>query len=407
MKYIGILKCGLAVLLLVLAGCGGGSSSSSTPVDVTPLPQTTKITGIASKGLIGGGTVTAYKIINSAVSDVISSGTTGANGSYSLDLGTYTGPVLFEISGGTYTDEATGNPTTIPVTAPLHAVVSSVTGITSVAAITPLTELAYQLAGSILTATAINNANQQVSSIFKVYDVIKVLPVSPTKIVLDALPSSIQGQDQRDYTLVLATLSQVSSTKGLSVAETVNYLKNNISGAVLTTVAATALQDAAAAYFNPSNTKNTTGVTDPASTNLVYIGAKQVSVKLSTTGTIPNGNAIKGMQFEIDLPSGVSVKSDTSGVLANAQISGVAPTETSMLVGNTSGSKLSISFVNNSGIATGEFVTLVFDVANNVSIPTIGSFFIPTGYKVTDLVRDSGTVSLSAVSIFVSSVTNK
>lgn len=411
MKYIGILKSGMVILMLFLVGCGGGGgdgdASPSTPSVVTIQTPTTKINGIASKGPINAGIVSAYKIANSAKGDLIVSSATGADGLYSLDLGAYTGPVLLEISGGTYTDEATGK--IISVATPLHAVVSSASGTVS-AAITPFTELAYQLIGYTLTPAAIDSGNKQVSDILKIYDIIKTQPVSPIKSMLDALPTTIQGQDQRDYTLAIATFSQVVSTQNMSVADTISYLKNNISSSALTTTAATVIQNAAATFFSPTNTNNKTGVTDISSTNLIYIGAKQVIVKLSTIGTIPNGNSIKGMQFEFNLPAGVSVKSDANGVLASYLLaSGVAPTSTSMIFGNTiTGSKLSISFLNNSGIAAGEFATLTCDVAYNSTIPTIGSFSISSGYKVEDLILNSGTINLSAVVVIaVSSVTVK
>jgi hypothetical protein len=410
MKYVGIMKLGMVLCLLTLVGCGGGGgSSSTTPVGDTPQIQTTKINGTASKGPIIGGTVTAYKIVNNAKGDFIVSGPTGAGGSYSLDLGSYAGPVLLEISGGTYTDEATGNTTaTIPVAAPLHAVVSSATGTVSVA-ITPLTDIAYQLAGSTLTAAAIDSANKQVSDVFNVSDIIKTQPVLPTKSTLDALPTTTQGQDQRDYTLALAAFSQVASTQSTSVADTVSYLKNNISGSTLGDTAATVVQNAVSTYFSPSNTKNTTGVTDPSSTNLVSIGAKQVIVKLSTAGTIPNGSSIKGIQFELNLPTGVSVKSDSSGVLASYLLtSGVALTATTPYIsGNITGNKMIINFINGSGISTGEFATLTCDVAYNATVPTIGNFSISAGYKIDDNIKDVGTINLSAVTISVTSLALK
>lgn len=405
MKYSGYLKSGMIFLLLALVGCGGGGGSSAGNSGGVPnQPPTTKINGIASKGPINGGTVTAYKIVNNAKGDVIVSGSTGADGSYTLDLGSYSGPVLLEISGGTYTDEATGNTnSSIPTAAPLHAVVSSASGTVSVA-ITPFTELAYQLAGTTLSSSAINSANKQVSEIFKVYDIIKIQPVSPIKSVLDALPTSIQGQDQRDYTLALALFSQVASSQGKSVADTISYLKNNISSAALSTVAAAAIQNAAATFFSVLNPNNKTGVTDFSSTNLSYIGGKQVIVKLATTGTIPSGNSIKGMQFELNLPTGVTVRSDANGVLSSYLLTGVASTSTSLLIGHSTSSKILFNFTDSNGITIGEFATLICDVSYNVTLPTSSSFSLTSGYKVVDLIANSGTVNLSAVTIAVSSV---
>lgn len=406
MKDIGIFKSGMVFLLLTLLGCGGSSSSAVTPGTGTTPAQVTKINGIASKGPINGGTVSVYKIVNNAKGDLIVSGITGPDGAYSLDVGSYSGSVLLEISGGTYTDEATGiTSATIPTAAPLHAVVAGASGTVS-AAITPLTELAYQLAGSTLTPAAIDNANKQVAGLFKVNDITKTQPVSPAQ---SSLAASSTTQAQRDYTLMLATFSQVAATKNMSVADTVSYLKSNITGSVLSAPAVTAIQEAAVEYFRASNAYNTTGVTDPSSTNLVYIVPKQILVKISTVGTIPSGNFIKGMQFEINMPAGVSVKSDSSGLLAGYLLtSGVALTASSQyIIGNITGSKLMINFVNSSGILIGEFATLTCDVADNTKMPTISSFLISSGYQVTDLTLNKGTVNLSAVTVAVSSVVGK
>lgn len=410
MKRIGIIKIGMFLLLSALVGCGGGGGGggSAPPTDPNPPAQTNKISGVASKGPIVGGTVTAYKIVNNTKGALIVSGITAVDGTYSLDLGTYSGPVLLEISGGTYTDEATG--ISKPGTT-LHAAVPNASGTIS-AAITPFTELAYQLAGpATLTSAVINSSNKRVADAFKLYDIINVLPVAPTKSVLDALPTTVQGQDRRDYTLALAAFSQVAKDKSLTVADTVTYFANNITASALSTPAATAVQNAATAFFRPQtiNTNNKTGVTDPAATNLVYIGAKKATVILSTEGTLPNGNSIKGMGFELILPAGVSVKSDVNGVLASYLLaSGMASNTTSMLTGNIAGTKLSVSFVNNTGITTGEFATLICDVAYDAAAPTVGDFSISSGYKVSDLILNGGTLNLSsAIKIVVSSVTVK
>lgn len=407
MKYFSLLKMGMIILMLSIVGCGGGNSSTTVTSGIeVPVVQSTKVSGIASKGPIIGGTVTAYKIVNNTIGELIVSGKTGADGKYSLDLGSYSGAVLFEISGGTYTDEATGASKSLD--APLHAIVSSTSGTVSVA-ITPLTELAYQImkTGTAFSITAINSANNQVASAFKVYDIIKTQPVSPSKSALDALPTSIQGQDQRDYTLALAVFSQVAATKSMTVADTVTYLQNSIvNGSLFTPAAATVIQDAAIKYFDAANLKNTTGVTDPSTTSLVYIGTRQVDVKLSTSGTT-NGNTMLGLSLDLNLPTGVSVKSGDNGVLSTYLMkSGAMATASSSIIGyNSSSSKITINFTNASGIVIGEFATLTCDVAYNVAIPSVADFSVSSA-KVTDGLVDS-TAKFSNVSIAVSGVTVK
>lgn len=397
-----IVSAALIICALSLVGCGGGgggSSSGSTP-DPPILPPTTKITGTGSKSPVSGATVTAYKIVNALKDAVLGSTKTGATGSYTLDLGTYTGPVLLEMSGGTYTDEATGNPNaTIPVGAPLRALVSNVSGTVSVA-ITPLTELACQLAGSSLNPTAIVDANSKVSSLFKVYDIISTQPVAPTSSVLNALPATIKGQDQRDYTLVLATISQIAKSQNKTVADTINYLFTNISGSKLNPAAASAVQIAAAEYFSTTNTNNKTGVTSPASTNIVLIGARKAIVKLSTSGTLLPANSVRGISFAVNLPAGITVKSDANGVLASYLS---ASSVNSTIIGNSAGSKLTINLINTDGIFLGEFANLNCDVAYDAADPVAGSFTI-TGSQVSDL-TGGNSVPLASVSVVVLGVT--
>ena len=124
---------------VILAACGGGGGT------VTP---TTSISGAAVKGPVSGATVT---VRNASSGAVLGTTTTGAGGLYSIDV-QFSGDVIIEVSGGTYNDEATGNPTTLST--PMRSVLTlgggSVTGV-----VTPLTTLAYTYAfGNSNTATA-------------------------------------------------------------------------------------------------------------------------------------------------------------------------------------------------------------------------------------------------------------
>lgn len=128
------------------------------------------------------------------------------------------------------------------------------------------------------------------------------------------------------------------------------------------------------------------------------VATTTLSKKLVTTGSLPAGITILGIQAEITLPSGVTVKSDDNGVLASSlQLSGVA-TNSSTIKGSINDNKLTIGMITTEvshGIAVGEFATLNFDVASTAPEP-LGAFTIPsvkiTGYD--SLTGD--TVELSA-----------
>ncbi len=137
----------------ILAACGGsggnGTVATATPTTpTTPAAASTTISGSAVKGPVNGATVT---VKNAATNAVLGTTTTGASGSYTLNV-PFTGDVVVEVNGGTYTDEATNAST--PLTTPLKVVVNanggSVTGV-----VTPLTTMAYTYAfGTATTPTA-------------------------------------------------------------------------------------------------------------------------------------------------------------------------------------------------------------------------------------------------------------
>lgn len=358
MKLKNLMYSGLILVALALFGCGGGGGGSNDSV------ATTKLSGVASVAPINVGTVEVFKIANGVkVTPAIASGKTDANGSYSLSWPSYSGPVLVEVSGGSYTDPATGN--TSLLAAPLRAVVPNASG-TVTAAVTPFTELAVQLAGANLTTAAIIKANGDVASMVNVDDIIKTQPLAPTANALAAATPA-----QRSYTLALAAFSQLMKDNASTIAATVTNLKSN------TAAAPALLQNAAATFFSTANGNNKSGV---------------IVKRLNTAGVLPSGSTIRGIEVTINLPSGVSVKSDNNGLLASyLQTSGSA-TASSIISGNLNGSDLKIIFADIAGIAVGEFATLYCDVASTAPA-SLGTFTI-TGVKISDVVSGN-TVDLS------------
>ena len=342
-----IIYSGLILVVLALFGCGGGGGSDAPS-------GTTKISGVASVAPINGGTVEVFKIVNGVkVTPSIASGKTDANGSYTLSWQSYSGPVLVEVSGGSYIDPASGNTSaTIPLVAPLRAVVPNASGTVS-AAVTPFTELAVQLSGANLSTAAIKN--EDVAIMFNVDDIIKTQPLAPTANALTAATPA-----QRSYTLALTAFSQIVKDRSDTVANTITSLKSN------TATAAATLQNAAATFFTRANSNNTTGV---------------IVKKLFTTGSLQDSRKILGIQAEINLPNGVSVKNDINGVLSGyLQPSGSA-TASSIISANLNGSKLIIIFADITGIAVGEFATLYCDVSSTAPVP-LGVFSINPGFKI-------------------------
>ena len=190
---ISLIFCLSCLACLVLAGCSSGSSSSGESGSYS-------ISGVASKGIINNGLVRAYAVNNDGIKGAeLGSGLTDINGQYSLDIANHNGPVIIEVTGGSYTDEATGS--TVDNNT-LRAVIPPVSSNRKVA-ITPLTEIAVQIAGSTLTLTQINNANAAVSVLIGGADVTETQPQD----INGDLSSA--SQSEKDYTMVLAAVSQM------------------------------------------------------------------------------------------------------------------------------------------------------------------------------------------------------
>ena len=101
-----------ACLAVLLAACSGGGSSSSGGGGAS-------VEGGVVKGPVTGGTVHLFRV-NTATRALTELGTstTGANGSYSVSLDGGDGPFLLVVTGGTFTDEATGATQTLGTTVP-------------------------------------------------------------------------------------------------------------------------------------------------------------------------------------------------------------------------------------------------------------------------------------------------
>src|SRR3974390_3003558 len=161
--------------VLGLGGCGGGGSgySSSGGATTPPPPADGTVGGTAVKGPVNGGTVTAYAITGGAMGSQIATAKTDASGNFSLSIGTYAGPVMLQLSGGTYTDEGTGTSMTMLSGDVMTAVMSSVAAGATVTGIqlTPLTSMAQQMAAHMtggMTDTNIPTANTDAGKYFKI-----------------------------------------------------------------------------------------------------------------------------------------------------------------------------------------------------------------------------------------------
>ena len=219
-------------LCLIFNGCGSGGGGGKT---VPTNNSFGKITGQAIKGPVSGGTVTAYAVNSGAKGAVLGTAFTDADGNYSISIGNYSGPVFLEITGGSYTDEATGTIISLPATAGLglQAVIDNVSAGSSVQhQITPLTTIAAVRAENMsggLTPSNINAANQEIGTYFGGIDIVHTKPMNP----MGSGSSSGAAQEAIDYGLILGGLSQQAQTLGLSNPMTLlGALANDLSDGI-------------------------------------------------------------------------------------------------------------------------------------------------------------------------------
>jgi len=355
-------------VLLLLAGCAGGGSSSG-PIGTGPSQSGTTISGYASKGIIKGGTVSVYapaaggdlngKILLKPATH------TDANGYYSVNLGSYSGVVVVEVSGS-YTDEATGASATISDAAPLRAaqVVSGAGGALSIA-VTPLTELATRkaLTGTVLTASSVQSANALLSNLFQ-FDVVSTQPVEPGVVAMNAA-----SQDQKNYTLTLAGISKLAASSSVESVLTSWYSDL----AATNRLSATKVNNfqAAVTSFLGDTLHNQTGVTT-APQGVTQIGNYTGTLYLATQGT--STAPIKTLTTTLTLPAGVTLKLDNAGTPL-VDVSGVANHAVAPGLNYTNPNVLVLSLVSTPGFGLGQFATITY-VAQPGSIPVAADFQI-------------------------------
>lgn len=207
---------GLSVVVsTLLVGCGGDSSAP-------PVTSAKTVSGVVSKGLVSGSTVCAFAITEGAKGAQIGNCViSDSSGHYSINLGSYAGPLLFQATGGSYINEATR--VSVALTAPLNSLLPATPTGTSMLAVTALTELAFQNANSRaggLTTTNILDATSTVQNNFGVPDIVRTMPVNALMIPADTSVA------QQTYTLALATVAQYQNTltAGTSLSTTLQTL---------------------------------------------------------------------------------------------------------------------------------------------------------------------------------------
>jgi hypothetical protein len=175
------------------------------------------MSGKVFNGAMSQGTVTAYALGNGVRGAQIASTAADAQGAFTMSLGTYAGPLMLQINGGKYTDEATGTSMMMASTDVMTAVTPSIASGATVTGmmITPLTSMAQARAQAMaggMTDANISAANRAVGNYFMTDDLLHSACMNPAV----TGSGSDATLDQRDCGIAIAAMSQYAKSLGMS-----------------------------------------------------------------------------------------------------------------------------------------------------------------------------------------------
>ena len=227
-------------------------------------------------------------------------------------------------------------------------------------------------------------------------------PNKPASIVVAANPVSGVINNQTPVTLT-ATLTPADVANGtIANGTTVNFAiisgTGTLSASSATTtggVASVTLNSTAAGTIAVNATAGSAPVVTSNTVNVGFVTQPTtVTVKLATSGTLPIGTLIGGIQaIATATPSsGLSIQS------SDVILSGVSAG--SLLTPNTTSvSSVQLALINTTGFGTGEFVALTYHVASG-TFPVAGSF----GVTPVSVINTIGAV-IPGITVVVQSVT--
>ena len=201
-----------------LVACGGGGDSGGSPSATTGT-----LSGTATKGPVSGASVRAFAIDNGVKGAPLGSAQTDSSGNFTMRVDAYSGPIMLQLHGGSYADEATGTRMNMLDADDMTCVVPSISvtagSATTGIQITPLTSMAHawaeHMAGG-MTSTNITTANMRVGAAYvgPGMDILMTHPIDPT-VAGSANGASI---DAKNYGMMLAAMSQEAHQLGMTTS---------------------------------------------------------------------------------------------------------------------------------------------------------------------------------------------
>ena len=217
-----ILVGAVATALVGLAGCGGGGGGGGS--NNTTQPSSTTVDVAPSLGKFRQG---APVVIKGADGQQRGTGTVGANGRASVSIGTYQGPMVVEVQGGTgvtYFDEGTGADANFPAGRVLRAMSPSVS---SSIAVTALTNAAAEKTTTVDAPTITKN-NLAIAQQFGLANIL----AAPVVVDTSTKVAAADG-DAGNYALILAAIAKAAQASNTSLDQVVAALATDLKDGVL------------------------------------------------------------------------------------------------------------------------------------------------------------------------------
>jgi hypothetical protein len=326
--------CAIALLSSCGGGGGGGGAPGASPATSV---QTGTATGTVIDGPISGATVDVYDFTGNTRGLKLGTGTTDANGNYSVTLTPRpTGPVIIVASGGTYTEDATGALTTLGASDQFTEIVSasSIVSGTLTAHVNPLSHIASSLVQAASGTINLDNAITMAKGVLgqqygiSVTDLSSNVPVSASNPSISAPPS----MNQRQGGIVLAGISKLAESMGVRTVDLIKALADDYSdgkfdgkkGSVSITVPKIA-------GGPPATLTANTAVTDLQTSMTSFLASAQNKSGLTTPPPV-NPQPLQAVNLSLNTAGLVFVKTDvlpafTTGVTSsvNLQATGGTP----------------------------------------------------------------------------------
>ena len=163
--------------------------------------------------------MTAYQITSGARGAQIASTATDSSGEFSMSLGSYTGPMMLQVTGGRFTDEATGTTMNMGASDVMAAVMTGFASGTQVSGIciTAITSMAQARAAGMsggMTDANITSANIAVGNYFMMSNLLTTQPIDMT--MSGSGTASGVTQDQMNHGAAIAAMSQSAMRLGMT-----------------------------------------------------------------------------------------------------------------------------------------------------------------------------------------------